>query len=443
MENTGHRISGVEPDSISEELGIMPGDELLAINGNVIEDILDYQFLCEDDYVELTIRRQDGEEWIFEVDKDEDEDLGLSFENGLMDGYRSCRNHCIFCFIDQMPKGMRPTLYFKDDDSRLSFLQGNYVTLTNMSEKDIDRIIRYRLEPINISVHCTDPDLREKMLKNPRSRELKAAMDKLFEAGIRMNGQIVLCKGINDGKVLSRSIEELSRYIPCLESVSVVPVGLTRFRDGLFPLDAFTSEDSAKVLEEVHAWQEKLFEAYGTHFIHAGDEFYLSAGWELPDAASYDGYLQYENGVGMLRSFIDEFDEALKQLGGARLPEREVSIAGGMLMQKPVENMLERLRGSCPALTVRHYAIKNDFFGERVTVNGLLTGGDIINSLKGRPLGDCLYLPENLLRSGTETLLDDVTVSQISSTLQVKVDIVKSDGWDFVEKLTGIKGREE
>lgn len=269
MKETEHIVWRIQEDSIAEELGIEPGDRLLAVNGSEITDIFDYQYLTQDEYIEVLIRKPDGEEWLLEIDKDYDEDLGIEFENGLMDDYRSCRNKCIFCFIDQMPKGMRETLYFKDDDSRLSFLQGNYVTLTNMSDEDVERIIRYRLSPINISFQTTNPDLRCKMLNNRFAGKALAQVDRLYEAGITMNGQIVLCKGINDKAELERSISDLTAYLPHLESVSVVPVGLSKFRDGLYPLEPFTKEDAVEVLECIHRWQEKIYAEQGKHFIHA------------------------------------------------------------------------------------------------------------------------------------------------------------------------------
>ena len=277
MEKNRHIIKSIEPGSIAEEMELAPGDELLTVNGEEIEDIFDYQFQIKDTYVELGIRRTDGEEWILEIDKEYDEDLGIVFENSLMDEYRSCRNHCVFCFIDQMPPGMRPTLYFKDDDSRLSFLQGNYVTLTNMSDRDIERIIRYRLEPINISFQTTNPELRCRMLHNRFAGEALNKVKKLFDAGIEMNGQIVLCKGLNDGEELERSISDLTAYLPHLKSVSVVPVGLSRYREGLYPLEPFTREDAKEVLRVIHRWQKKLYETWGLHVIHASDEWYLLA----------------------------------------------------------------------------------------------------------------------------------------------------------------------
>ena len=314
-----HVIKKVLENSIAKELELEAGDVLLEINGEKIEDIFDYQYMINDEYIEVLVEKPDGEQWELEIEKDYDEDLGIEFENGLMDNYKSCVNKCIFCFIDQMPKGMRDTLYFKDDDSRLSFLQGNYVTLTNMRDKDIDRIIKYRLNPINISFQTTNPELRCKMLNNKKAGEALKKVDRLFEEGIEMNGQIVLCKNYNDGEELERTIRDLTKYIPYLKSLSIVPVGLTKYREGLTKLEAFTKEDAIKVIETVSKWQEKLMKEHRTHFVHASDEWYILAEQELPKEDTYDGYLQLENGVGMLRLLIDEFNEALeKEIGDDR-----------------------------------------------------------------------------------------------------------------------------
>lgn len=441
MRKVQHVICRIEEGSIAEELGMEPGDELLEINGNRIEDIFDYQYLVQDEYIEVLIRKAGGEEWLLEIDKDYEEDLGIEFGNGLMDDYRSCHNKCIFCFIDQMPKGMRETLYFKDDDSRLSFLQGNYVTLTNMSDKDIDRIIRYHLSPINISFQTTDPELRCKMLNNRFAGRILEQVKKLYEAGITMNGQIVLCKNVNDGAQLERSISDLSAYLPHLESVSVVPVGLSRFRDGLYPLEPFTKEDAVEVLRCIHKWQEKLYREWGLHFVHASDEWYVLAKTQLPEAERYDGYLQLENGVGMLRLQMDEFKEAMDQLEEEREQyagcRGELAVVTGKLAYPFIQDMADQMTERFPLLKLHVYAITNDFFGERITVSGLLTGQDIIRQLQGRELGERILLPQNVLRSGEDYFLDDVTVSDVEKTLQVKVDIVKSSGHDFVHAVLG------
>lgn len=437
----GHLIKKILPGSIAEEFELAPGDRLISINGHEIEDIFDYQFYAEDTYIEILIEKPDGEQWILEVDKEEDEDLGIEFDNGLMDEYRSCHNKCIFCFIDQMPKGMRDTLYFKDDDSRLSFLQGNYVTLTNMSDHDLDRIIQYHLSPINISFQTMNPELRCKMLNNRFAGEALKKVDRLNEAGIEMNGQIVLCKGVNDGEELAFSIREMMRYIPNLQSVSVVPVGLSKYRDGLFPLEPFTREDAREVLSTIHHYQNESYQKYGNHFIHASDEWYILAGEELPQEENYDGYLQLENGVGMMRLLLNEFEEAVKELqekisaGTLDFSSREISMATARLAYSFIRDMAARMMEMVPGLMIHVYEIRNDFFGEMITVSGLLTGQDLIAQLTGKELGEALYLPQNVLRSGEEVFLDDVTVTEMEKALQVKVDIIKSSGRDFVNAV--------
>lgn len=429
-----HIIKSIEPGSIAEELGIEKGDVLLSINDQEIEDVFDYHFYVNDEQLVLTIEKPDGEEWELEIEKDYEEDLGIEFEQGLMDEYRSCRNKCIFCFIDQMPGGMRDTLYFKDDDSRLSFLQGNYVTLTNMSDHDIDRIIRYHLEPINISFHTTNPELRCQMLHNRFAGEALRKVDRLYEAGIEMNGQIVLCRGINDGEELERSIRDLAGYLPYLQSVSVVPVGLTRYRDGLYPLEPFTPEDARKVLEMVRRWQDELYEKWGTHFIHAGDEWYLLAGEDMPPQERYDGYLQLENGVGMMRLLEDEFREAFEKLPGDEMP-REVSVATGKLAYPLICSMAEKLKSRYPGTVIHTYQIENRFFGERITVAGLVTGQDLKEQLSGKRLGKALLLPCNMFRSQEEVFLDDMTLDELKDALQSEIDIVKSSGQDFIDAV--------
>lgn len=437
----GHLIKKILPGSIAEEFELAPGDRLISINGHEIEDIFDYQFYAEDTYIEILIEKPDGEQWILEIDKEEDEDLGIEFDNGLMDEYRSCHNKCIFCFIDQMPKGMRDTLYFKDDDSRLSFLQGNYVTLTNMSDHDLDRIIQYHLSPINISFQTMNPELRCKMLNNRFAGEALKKVDRLNEAGIEMNGQIVLCKGVNDGEELAFSIREMMRYIPNLQSVSVVPVGLSKYRDGLFPLEPFTREDAREVLSTIHHYQNESYQKYGNHFIHASDEWYILAGEELPQEENYDGYLQLENGVGMMRLLLNEFEEAVKELqekisvGTLDFSSREISMATARLAYPFIRDMAARMMEMVPGLMIHVYEIRNDFFGEMITVSGLLTGQDLIAQLTGKELGEALYLPQNVLRSGEEVFLDDVTVTEMEKALQVKVDIIKSSGRDFVNAV--------
>lgn len=431
MKNCRHRISQVKEGSIAWELEIEPGDELLSINGETVEDVFDYHYLVNDEELELLICKQNGEEWELEIERDLEEDLGLEFENSLMDEYRSCRNHCVFCFIDQMPPGMRETLYFKDDDSRLSFLQGNYVTLTNMSDHDIDRIIRYHLAPINISFQTTNPKLRCEMLHNRFAGDIFPKVQRLYEAGIEMNGQIVLCKGLNDKAELERSISDLTKYLPHLKSVSVVPVGLSKYREGLYPLEPFTKEEAEQVIDTIEAWQKKLFPQYGLHFIHASDEWYLLAGRELPEEARYDGYLQLENGVGMLRLLKEEVTAELEKHSGDQRTRR-ISFATGRLAYPYIKKYAEQIQKKYPNLEILGYEIRNDFFGELITVSGLLTGQDLMAQLSGKDLGECLLLPCNLLRSGEDIFLDDVQVKILEERFRVPVRIVEEDGADFV-----------
>ena len=429
-----HIISSVAPGSIAQEMGIEPGDRLLEVNGKSPEDVFDYRYLMNEEEILVLIRKANGEEWELEIEKEYEDDLGIEFENGLMDDYRSCRNKCIFCFIDQLPKGMRSTLYFKDDDSRLSFLQGNYLTLTNMSEHDIDRIIQYKLSPINISFQTMNPELRCKMLHNRFAGEIFDKVKRLKDAGIIMNGQIVLCRGVNDGAELERSIRELTAYMPQLESVSVVPVGLTRYRDGLYPLEPFTKEDACEVLNLIHGWQEKLYKEWGNHFIHAGDEWYILAERPIPEEKTYDGYLQLENGVGMVRLLEEEVAQTLAGMTG---DDRKIhrTIATGELAAPFLRKHVESVRKKYPNVDIQVLAIKNEFFGGKITVAGLITGTDLISQLKGKDLGDRLLLTNHMLKSGEPVFLDDVTVDDVQNALQIKVSIVESSGADFVSSL--------
>ena len=438
-----HVIKAVEPGSIAEELELVPGDVLVSVNGQPVGDVLDYHYLINEEYLEILVRKADGEEWELEIEKEYEEDLGIEFENGLMDDYRSCSNKCIFCFIDQLPKGMRKTLYFKDDDSRLSFLQGNYVTLTNMSDADVERIITYRLEPVNISFQTMNPELRCRMLQNRFAGDALKKAQRFYEAGIVMNGQIVLCKGINDGAELESSIEKLSRYLPYLQSVSVVPVGLTEHREGLYPLEPFTREDAQKVLEQIHRWQDRLYREQGTHFIHAGDEWYLLAGQDLPKAENYDGYLQLENGVGMVRLFREELAEALaERRNDEPAAARKVTIATGMLAAPILQEAADQIEAVYPGIKLQVIPVENHFFGERITVAGLLTGQDLKSQLSGWELGEELLLTENMFRDGEVVFLDDMTAEELSGALQVPVTIVKSDGKAFLEAVLGLQGAE-
>ena len=429
------------PGSIGEELELEPGDVLLTIDGEEIEDIFDYDYMTDSESFVMTIQKKNGEEWELEIESG-GEDLGLTFENGLMSEYRSCRNKCIFCFIDQMPPGMRETLYFKDDDSRLSFLQGNYITLTNMSDRDIDRIIRFHLSPINISVQTMNPELRCRMLNNRFAGEALKKIDRLYEAGTEMNGQIVLCKGVNDGEELRYTIERLAAYAPHMQSVSVVPVGLSKFRDGLYPLEPFTKEDACQVIDLIEEWQKKLYEKHKLHFIHASDEWYILAERELPEESRYDGYIQLENGVGMIRLLYEEFMDAMGEKEDDGKTE-ELSMATGFLPYPYLKRLLDRMAEVYPGRKIHLYPIRNDFFGEMITVAGLITGQDLVAQLKGKPLGSRLLLPSVMFKSGEEVFLDDMTRTQAEAALQIPINIVKSGGYDLLSAILDREAAEE
>lgn len=432
----GHKIRTVKEGGIAWELGLAPGDRLLEINGRPIRDVFDYEYEMREEYVELSVEKADGEQWVYEVEKDYDEELGAEFENSLMDDYRSCSNRCLFCFIDQMPPGMRKTLYFKDDDSRLSFLQGNYITLTNMDWEELARVAQYHFSPINVSVHATDTDLRCKMLHNRFAGDIMEKLKYLAQAGIELNGQIVLCKGLNDGEILEKTIGDLAGLLPHMRSLSVVPVGLTRYREGLFPLTLFSWEEAQKTLDQIGRWQERLRRQWGAGFVYASDEWYLLAGRPLPAQADYDGYPQLENGVGMLRLLEEEFMEALEAQHG---DDRAIqgSLATGALAAPFLERYMKELQRKFPRTRIEVFPVENRFFGESITVSGLLTGQDLWERLKGRPLGERLLIPCNMLRSGEETFLDDWTVAELERRLNVPIVVTDPAGEDLLQAALG------
>ena len=445
MKKKKHVISRVLPGSIAQELELEPGDILEAINDTPVEDVFDYRYLMNDEFVTLQIQKADGELWELEVEKEYEDDLGIEFENGLMDEYRSCTNHCMFCFIDQMPPGMRETLYFKDDDSRLSFLQGNYITLTNMKQKDVDRIIEMQLAPINISVQTTNPELRCKMLHNRFAGEKLKFLDDLYAGHVEMNGQIVLCKGVNDKDELKRSIEDLMKYLPFMRSVSVVPAGLSKYREGLYPLELFDKEEAEEVIDLIESYQKKAYDEFGLHFIHASDEWYILAERDFPEEGRYDGYIQLENGVGMMRLLRDEFYHAFEELQESeeypKLKEgiaRTFTIATAKLAYPTIQEFADRITEAFPKVKITVACIRNDFFGETITVSGLITGQDLVAQLKerkeaGEDLGDTLQIPINMLRSGEEVFLDDLTVQDVEAALGMTVKAVESGGKDFLD----------
>lgn len=430
----GHKISKVLPGSIADEMEIEPGDILLAINDCQIKDVFDYHYYCNDEYIVVLIQKPDGEEWELEIEKEYEEDLGIEFQQNLMDEYRSCRNKCMFCFIDQMPPGMRETLYFKDDDARLSFLQGNYITLTNMSDEDLERIILYKLSPVNISIHTMNPELRCRMLCNRFAGDALKKVRRLYEGQIEMNSQIVLCKGVNDGAELDFSVRQLADMYPYMRSLSVVPFGKTKYREGLEPLEKFTKEEARQVLSQLHQLQEEYLEKYGTRFVFASDEWYITAEYEVPKEEYYEGYGQLENGVGMVRSLMDEVAE---EIAGRELSAvtKTVSMATGKLAGPILENCAREIQKKYPNITIHVYVIRNDFFGEDITVAGLITGQDLMKQLKGQELGEYLLLPDTMLRSGEEVFLDDYTLTDVKKTLQIPIRIVESDGMSLVRAV--------
>ena len=433
------KITSVEPASRAEKHGILPGDTLLAINNNEINDVLDYRFYLTECKVKVTVMR-DGEEISVTIKKGEYDDIGLDFETPLMDKKHTCKNGCIFCFIDQNPEGLRESLYFKDDDSRLSFIHGNYVTLTNMTEKDVERIIKMRISPINVSVHTTNPELRVKMMKNKNSGKVLSYLNDFAEAGLKISAQIVLCRGINDGEELMRSMRDLAALYPAVSSVAVVPAGLTKFREKLYPLTDFTKDEAADVIDMINSFGDEHYKNHGTRLIYAADEFYLKADREIPTADYYEDYPQLENGVGMLRSFSDEFGMALEdviEFASGNTEERTVSLVTGTASYPTLKQLSDKLMSICPKLTINIYEIINNFFGTSITVSGLLTGKDICEQLQGKPLGDELLIPENSLRHGEEVFLCGMTVSEMSDRLSVPVRATGADGYQLVEDILG------
>ena len=431
------KITSVEAHSFAEKAGILSGDILISINDNEIRDVLDYRFYLTERSVKLSLLR-DGALYEVKMKKGEYEDIGLEFETPLMDEKHSCKNGCIFCFIDQNPKGLRESLYFKDDDSRLSFIHGNYVTLTNMTQNDVDRIIKMRMSPINISVHTTNPELRVKMMKNKRSGEVLKYLNDFANAGLSMCAQIVLCKGINDGEELLRSMSDLANLYPSVSSVAIVPAGLTKFREGLYPLTDFTPDEASEVIDMINKVGDEHKEKYGTRLFYAADEFYLKSSREIPDSDYYEDYPQLENGVGMIRSFSDEFESAVMLASDDRDcvgRERTVSLVTGAASYDMIKSEVSSLTNICPGITVNIYEIINNFFGTSITVSGLLTGKDIYEQLQDKPLGDELLIPGNCLRAGEEVFLCGMTVEELSEKLGVPVRSTGSDGYELAEAI--------
>ncbi len=434
-------IKQVVRGGIADALGIKAGDCLLRVNGHEIRDVLDYRFYLTDTAIELTLTHS-GKEYTKRLSKGEYDDIGLEFETPLMDKKHTCANHCVFCFIDQLPRGMRETLYFKDDDDRLSFLHGNYVTLTNLHDADIERLITMHISPVNVSVHTTNPELRVKMMKNKRAGEVLSYLGRLADAGIALCTQIVLCKGLNDGEELDRTMRDLAAYFPALRSCSIVPVGLTKHREGLCPLEGFSPAESATVIEQVNAFGNACLEKYGSRLFYCSDEFYIRAGLPLPDEEFYEDFSQIQNGVGMISSMRGEFEfelDFLEEDLALFCPPRRVSVVTGYAAYDHIQSLCNRLQERVDGLEIEVFRIRNDFFGESVTVAGLLTGKDVAAQLADKPLGDEVLFPAVMLRADGDVFLDDMTPEQLSARLGgIPVRATESDGAAFLRTLLGI-----
>jgi len=435
------KITDVFPTSYADKCGIKKDDILISVNGNEINDVLDYRFYLTER--KITVECMRGVSRLtFSISKGEYDDIGLDFETPLMDKKHTCKNGCIFCFIDQNPKGLRESLYFKDDDSRLSFLHGNYITLTNMTDADVERIVKMKFSPINISVHTTNPELRVKMMKNKRSGEVLRYLDDFYNAGLDMCAQIVLCKGVNDGEELVRSLSDLSKYSPRLTSVAVVPAGLTAYREKLYPLADFTKDEAKKVIEIIDSFGENHKKNHGTRLVYAADEFYLKAGIDIPGEEYYEGYPQLENGVGMLRSFAEEFKIAVgdvTQLIDSLPAERTVSIVTGVASYPMLCGIARKIESLTDKIHINVYKIVNHFFGESITVSGLLTGKDMFEQLNFCELGDEVLIPKNSLKHGEDVFLCGMTLAELSDALKTPIRVVENDGFDIVDAVFGVE----
>ena len=434
------KITGVEKRSKADIANILPGDVLVSINGNEINDVLDYRFYLAERSVKLSLLR-DGKEYSVLIRKGEYDDVGLLFETPLMDKKQTCRNKCIFCFIDQNPEGMRDTVYFKDDDSRLSFIHGNYITLTNLTDKDVERIVKMRFSPIRVSIHTTNPALRVSMMKNKRSGEVLSYLDDFKNAGLDICGQIVLCRGINDGDELLRSMRDLEKYFPELNSVSIVPAGLTKHRDGLYPLSDFTPDEAGGVIDLIDSVANEHLKKHGSRLFFAADELYLKAGRELPPDEYYEDYPQIENGVGMLRSLITEFGIAsgdIEEYAVELTGPRRVAIVTGYASYNTLKGFAELIKTKTDKIHIDVYPIKNNFFGDSITVTGLLTGKDICDQLEGRLDCDELLLPSAALRHPEMDFLCGMTLEEVGQRLGVNIRVTENDGFDLLDAVFGV-----
>lgn len=427
-------IENVVADSIADELGIVPDDEILSVNGKHPQDIIDYKYLINDEYIELEIKKINGEVILFEIEKDFNEDLGLEFTNPLIDKAKTCRNKCIFCFIDQLPPNMRETLYFKDDDSRLSFLQGNFITLTNMSEEEISRIIKYHISPINVSVHTTNPELRCSMLNNKNAGKIMEILKRFDDANLIVNCQIVAVPGVNDEEELDRTIEDLYSLRNSVQSVAIVPIGVTKYREKLFEVETFNKDRSQTIVAQVEKLQAKYLKDSGSRFVFLGDEFYILADLDLPSEEEYEGYPQIENGVGLVRNFYEEFRDGLVDLEVSK-KSTSVTLATGTLAYSFIKKVCSEISEFLPNTKLNPKAIVNKFFGETITVAGLVTGGDLIEQLKD-DTSDSIMIPSSMLRQDSDVFLDDIRINDIEMALNKKVHVAEVDGYEFIRMLS-------
>jgi putative radical SAM enzyme (TIGR03279 family) len=434
MEEDKNIIEEIISGSIAEELDINPGDILININGNKVKDIIDYKYLISDENVVVEIEKNEGEIWQYEIEKEYDEDLGIIFTNPLIDKAKSCKNKCMFCFIDQLPPNMRETLYFKDDDSRLSFLQGNFITLTNMSDDEIDRIIKYKLSPINISVHTTNPELRVKMLKNKNAGKLYDILKRFNKAKLKVNCQIVLVRGINDGEELQNTLRDLSDLYPTIESVAVVPVGITKYRQNLEDLSPFDRESSNSLLEDIFSLQDKFLRELNTRFVFLSDEFFALTDKEIPSKEYYEGFPQLENGVGLIRSLEDEVIKELENIDNHKSNKKKILIATGTLAYDFLKKLFGKIQEKFEGLQIKVIPINNYFFGDTITVSGLITGGDLIEQVKNLDF-DTLFIPRSMMKTGEDIFLDNLTVKEVEKILNTNITISEVDGKDLIENL--------
>lgn len=432
-------IEEVCKDSIAEEIGLVRGDTLISINDTTVKDIIDYKYLISDNIINISIEKQDGEIWDIEIEKEYDEDIGILFSNSLIDKAKSCKNKCIFCFIDQLPPNMRDTLYFKDDDSRLSFLQGNFITLTNMSDEEIDRIIEYRLSPINISVHTTNPELRVTMLNNKNAGKLYDILKRFHEVGLVVNCQIVLVQDVNDKDELKRTLDDLSKLHPTVRSVAVVPIGITKYRENLKQVKKFDEVMSNEVLDFIQEKQIEYLKRFKSRFVFASDEFYAITSRTLPSTVEYEGFLQIENGVGLMKSFEDEIKEELKKIKGEIVLEKNIIIATGTLAKNFMEKIANIIVEKFQGLEIKVVPIINDFFGDTITVSGLVTGCDLINQLEEFEDIDFIIIPRTMMKSDEEVFLDNMGIEHIRRILNPKVMISKVNGYELVNKIRNLR----